>query len=71
MAQSDRWIVRTADLLRDDANRQTQALAGMAVALFLVVVSLVLVRQMHAASAVEDCQMAARPNCDFVVSINH
>jgi uncharacterized membrane protein len=53
---------------QDDANRQTASLAGMAVALLLVVVGLFLIRQLHAKSMVEDCLMSGRINCDKVLA---
>ena len=50
-----------------DANRQTASLAGLAFALFLVVVGLFLVHALHAKANVEDCLMAGRLNCDALV----
>jgi uncharacterized membrane protein len=50
------------------ANRQTASLAGMAVALFLVVVGLFLIHELHRKAVVEDCLMANRINCDKVLS---
>jgi hypothetical protein len=63
-------IVRLAFAQDDDedgANRQTASLAGLAVALFLVVVSLYLVRALQAKTAVEDCLLSGRRNCDAVI----
>lgn len=51
-----------------DANRQTASLAGVAVTLLLLVVGLFLIRELHAASAVEDCLMSGRSNCDVELS---
>ncbi len=50
------------------ADRQTASLAGLAVALLLVVIGLFLVRVLHAECAIEDCMMAGRSNCDVMVS---
>lgn len=52
----------------DAANRQTASLAGLAVALALVVAGLFLIHRLHAASTVEDCLLAGRLNCDAVVA---
>ena len=49
------------------ANRQTESLAGLAVTLTVVVVSLFLVRQLNHKVAIEDCLMAGRMSCDRVV----
>jgi hypothetical protein len=45
------------------ADRQTASLAGLAVALLLVVIGLFLVRELHATAVVEDCLLAGRSNC--------
>jgi hypothetical protein len=50
------------------ADRQSASLAGLAVALLLVVIGLFLVRELHAKSAIEDCLLAGRSNCDAVVT---
>lgn len=71
MAQTNRRTVRSTDLKQAEANRQTQALGGLAAALFLVVVSLFLIRELHATSAIEDCLMMGRTNCDILVSLHH
>jgi hypothetical protein len=56
---------------RDDAeeaeNRQTRSLAGLAVALLLVVASLYVLRQLAAEAAIEDCLLANRRICDVIV----
>jgi hypothetical protein len=71
MARTHRWTVLPVSISRDDANRQTTGLAGIAVALFLVVAALYLVHALHATAAIEDCLMAGRQNCDVMVSLNH
>ncbi len=48
------------------ADRQTASLAGMAVALALVVAGLFLVHQLHMKSAIEDCLMSGRLNCEIL-----
>jgi hypothetical protein len=53
---------------QDDKDRQTASLAGMAVALFLVVVGLFLIRELHAKATLEDCLLSGRSNCDAVLT---
>ncbi len=48
------------------ADRQTASLAGLAVALLLVVIGLFLVRELHATAAAEDCLLAGRSNCPVI-----
>lgn len=50
------------------ADRQTASLAALALVLALVVVGLFLIRTLAASSAVEDCLMAGRRNCDAVLA---
>ena len=50
------------------ADRQTASLAGLAVTLLLIVVSLFLLRQLQITSRVEDCMLANRINCDMLVA---
>ncbi len=57
-----------ADDDQEGANRQTASLAGMAVALLLVVVGLFLIHQLHTKTLVEDCLLAGRGNCDKVLA---
>ena len=52
----------------DSANRQTASLAGLAVALLLVVVGLFLIHALHEKTRVEDCLLAGRLNCDALVA---
>jgi hypothetical protein len=51
------------------ADRQTASLAGLAAALFLLVISLYLVRELHNKTAIEDCLLSGRRNCDVLVSL--
>jgi hypothetical protein len=48
---------------RREANRQTASLGGLAIALFLVVVGLYLVRHLHAEAALEDCLLSGQSSC--------
>jgi hypothetical protein len=64
MQQERPWLIEEDD---EAANRQTASLAGVAVTLVLVVVGLFLVRELHAKSAIEDCLMAGRMQCDWLV----
>ncbi len=47
----------------DDDDRQTASLSGLAVALLLVVVGLLLVRALRSEAALEDCLLAGRLAC--------
>jgi hypothetical protein len=49
------------------ANRQTASLGGVAVALFLIVVGLFLVHQLHEKAKIEDCLLEGRTNCSILV----
>lgn len=65
-------MARIARLLFTDdgqetADRQTASLAGLAVALLLVVVGLFLIHTLHAKCVVEDCLLSGRTNCDAVL----
>jgi hypothetical protein len=64
MQQERPWLVEQDN---EAANRQTASLAGVAVTLLLVAVGLFLVRELHAKSAIEDCLMAGRIQCDWLV----
>ncbi len=61
------WIDETEED-RKAADRQTTSLAGLAVALLLVVIGLFLVRELHAASVVQDCVLTGRANCPLVLA---
>lgn len=71
MAPLYRVHYQKTDAERDDSNRQTTGLAGLAMVLALVVIGLFLVKHLHAVSAVEDCLLMGRSNCDVMVSANH
>ena len=53
---------------QEAADRQTMSLAGLAVVLCVVVLSLFVLRQLAAKTAVEDCLMSGRTNCDLVLA---
>ncbi len=50
-----------------DADRQTRSLAGLALALALVVIALFLVRELQAKAALEDCLLAGHNDCGLFV----
>ena len=50
------------------ANRVTGSLAGLAFALLLVVVGLVLVQHLASKARLEDCLLSGRLNCDAMVA---
>jgi hypothetical protein len=62
---------RQTDLERqEEANRQTASLAGLAVALLLVVVGLFLVQELHAKAMLEDCLLAGHRNCVVLATLH-
>jgi predicted metal-binding membrane protein len=52
---------------RADANRQTASLAGLAIALFLVVVGLYIFRTLHTKAILEDCLMSGQRSCSEII----
>ncbi len=66
MQRERSWIDESDEAA--DADRQTASLAGVAITLLLLVIGLFLVRTLHTESAIEDCLMAGRLNCDLLVS---
>ena len=64
MQQQRPWLIEQDE---EDANRQTASLAGVAITLLLLVIGLFLVRQLLTKSAIEDCLMAGRLQCDWLV----
>ncbi len=52
------------------ANRLTGSLAGLAFALFLVVVGLVLVQHLASKARLEDCLLSGRIDCDSMLAIS-
>jgi len=53
---------------RQEADRQTASLAAVAIILALLTVGLFLVHTLRHSTAVEDCLLAGRRNCDAVVN---
>lgn len=60
---SDRFHPHGGEDDQAEENRVTRSLAGMAVALLLVVASLFLVHTLQATARLEDCLMQGRGNC--------
>ena len=53
----------TDDFDQAEANRQTASLAGLMIALVLVVVGLFLIRELHATAVLEDCLLSGSVTC--------
>jgi hypothetical protein len=64
MQQQRPWLI---DEDEEADNRQTASLAGVAITLLLLVVGLFLVHELHAKAVIEDCLMAGRTQCDWLV----
>jgi hypothetical protein len=64
MQQQHPWLIEKDE---EADNRQTASLAGVAITLLLLVVGLFLVHELHAKAMVEDCLMAGRMQCDWLV----
>jgi hypothetical protein len=60
------WQDESDDL--EAENRQTASLAGVAVTLLLLIAGLYLVQELRIKTAIEDCLMSGRRNCDMFVS---
>ena len=67
MAPFYRFTTRISDAERDDHQRQTMALAGLAVSLALVVAGVFLAKHLHHVASVEDCLLQGKVNCDMLV----
>jgi len=52
-----------------EADRQTASLGGLAIALFLVVIGLFLVQQLHRESILEDCLLSGAANCSVIAAV--
>ncbi len=59
--------VLSSEAEQTEANRVTSSLAGLALALLLVVIGLFLVQQLRDEARVEDCLLSGRINCDQLV----
>jgi hypothetical protein len=51
---------------RPDEGNRTPAMAGLAIAVVLLVVGLWLARELTAASKMQDCLMSGRTNCNVI-----
>ena len=70
MAKIYRLVFNDRD--QEGADRQTTSLAGLAVSLLVVVVSVFLIKQLAATARTEDCLLAGRLSCDpMIAQINH
>jgi hypothetical protein len=47
----------------EEADRQTASLGAVAVTLFLIVLGLFLVRELHSKAVLENCLLSGRTNC--------
>ncbi len=62
MAKIYRLIFNPID--EEEADRQTMGLASIAIALLLIIASLIVIKQLRHATHIEDCLMQGRTNCD-------
>jgi len=53
---------------QEDGGSQRRALAGLAIAVVLLVVGLWLAHELTAASKMQDCLMSGRTNCNVIES---
>ncbi len=65
MSKNYRLTYRDQD--HEAADRRTTSLAGFAVTLLVLVICFWVTRQLQTKSAIEDCLMAGRLNCDILV----
>jgi hypothetical protein len=65
MYQRRPWL--SEEEAQEEANRQTASLAGVAITLLLLVLGLFLVHQLQTKVAIEDCLLAGRMQCDWLV----
>ena len=70
MHQQPTWI-EDEEEAEETANRQTLSLAGVAITLVLLVIGLFLVRELHAKAVIEDCLLAGRSNCDWLLQAQY
>ena len=56
----------TDDPERDGSGSRTPAIAGLAIAVVLLVVGIWLAHQLTAASKMQDCLMSGRTNCNVI-----
>jgi hypothetical protein len=55
-----------SEVNRDPGENRTPALAGLAIAVVLLLVGLWLARELTAASKMQDCLMSGRTNCNVI-----
>jgi hypothetical protein len=55
-----------SEVNRDPGGNRTPALAGLAIAVVLLLVGLWLARELTAASKMQDCLMSGRTNCNVI-----
>jgi hypothetical protein len=55
------------DLAQQDADRQTKALAGLAIVLALAFVALFVIQHLKTEGEIEDCLLAQRVDCDALI----
>ena len=60
----DARVILSAEAEQKEEDRITASLAGLALALFLVVVGLFLINHLREKARIEDCLMSGRLNCD-------
>jgi hypothetical protein len=58
------WFERSDE----EGDRQTASLGAVAVTLFLIVLGLFIVRELHAKAVLEDCMMSGRTNCMVAIT---
>lgn len=51
----------------DEDERSTRSIAGLAAVLFVVVISLVVIRKLQVRSMLEDCLLTQRPACEVAL----
>ena len=64
MIRRSEW---TREAEQEEANRVTASLAGLAMALLLVVAGLFIMQQLREKARIEDCLLSGRLNCDQLV----
>lgn len=62
---------RFTDDDREAEDRLTASLAGLAVTLAILVVSLFLMKELHHKAMIEDCLLSGRANCDALLTRWH
>jgi hypothetical protein len=60
------WLEDDAE--EESAQRRTGGLAGIVIVLLLLIGGLFLIKQLHTASAIQDCVMSGRSDCDVLVT---